>query len=371
MGAIDGWGAKPKRDAKRYENKFVVASLGTFRLPEGTPNSLQTIKDFYNDPLASLHKRAAAELAAAAEKHLEDLNKWIISCASSGVSGKPIPTMPNPTTAVAPRPTGAPTLAHMVRVPSPTQTSLSVLLKGVSGSGKTRTALSFPEPILVLYADVNRETVRTVAKSGTNLKTIPIESWTQYENQIIPCIAERKLGIVNEDGTQWEPRTIVLDTFDFLSDLLWREIQGNRDQLQIPDYGKGLRRMANTTRELIYSTTPRAGHPGYHVVVCSHVKDITDDGGNLVKVSPAVMGQFKDQIEDYFDYVLLCESEVASKVEGAKVTKARRFKIHAAPPNRYHTCKGGALPTELDVPEGDSAFTILNKHLEIETTKED
>lgn len=241
---------------------------------------------------------------------------------------------------------------------------LSVLFKGPAGSGKTRSALTFPGPILSIYADVNRDTLRTMSAQGVEVMPMPVESWSFYQDKVVPLVKARRLGLPKE------PRTIVVDTIDFLSDLMWREIQGSKSNLSQPDFGKGLRQLMTTTRDLVYATSPRGDHPGYHVVFNCHIRDVTDDSGSLVKIAPAIMGQFKDQIEDCFDYVLITQSEVASNVTDGRVQKVRQFKIFTAPPDRYQTAKGGSLPTEIIVPNDASTFDLLNQHWKIKVDEE-
>jgi hypothetical protein len=236
---------------------------------------------------------------------------------------------------------------------------LSVLLKGASGSAKTETALSFPDPIRVIYTDVNRETVRKAIARGVKIEGTAVRTWSEYSDQIVPTLVSRK----------FEGNTIVVDTVDFLSALMWKDIEGTKARLAIQDFGTGLRRLSETTRALVSLTLPEGDHPGYHVVFTSHLKDVSDDSGALLKVAPAIMGQFANQIEDYFDYVLLMQSELASKVETVngvtKNVKSKQFKIWSVPPDRYHTCKGGDMPAELIVPQGTKAFDLLNEYWKV------
>jgi len=146
---------------------------------------------------------------------------------------------------------------------------------------------------------------------------------------------------------------------------MWKDIEGTRGKLTMQDFGTGLRRMGEATRALVSLTLPYKDHPGYHVVFTSHLKDQTDDSGSLLKIGPALMGQFANQIEDYFDYVLLMQAEMVAKIEQVNgVTKSvpsKQFKIWSIPPDRYHTCKGGDMPAEMVVPNGGKAFELLNE----------
>lgn len=232
---------------------------------------------------------------------------------------------------------------------------LSVLLKGHSGSGKTRTALSFPGPIRLLYTDKNRETVRQMVTAGTQVEGSIIETWSQFSNEVLP-------GLLRRESTC---QTITLDTVDFLSAMMWTDIEGSKGKLSMQDFGTGLRRLSEATRSLVSLTLPQDQHPGYHVVFCCHLKDVTDDSGSLLRIGPAIMGQFANQLEDYFDYVLLLQGQMISQIQQvngqSKSVPAKQFKIWSVPPDRYHTCKGGVLPAELTIDQDQNAFEVLNQ----------
>jgi hypothetical protein len=249
-----------------------------------------------------------------------------------------------------------PTLASMTREPQTDRRNVTVFAKGPPGGGKTELSMGFPGPILTIQCDANEETVSKAKIRGANVRVASAETWATFESVFVPRIADRKLGYT--DG--WEPRTIVVDPYSSISQELVEEIGAGR-QLQIQDWGKILRRQQGVIRDLVFASVPRGDHPGYHIVVCSHLVDVTDDKGNIQKISPRIPGQFKDVIEKDFDYVVLCQCETVSKVVGGTVTKSRQFKVYTAPPDRYHTCKGGDLPPEIEIPNGESAFGIMNK----------
>lgn len=233
---------------------------------------------------------------------------------------------------------------------------LSVLLKGHSGTGKTRTALTFPQPIYLIYTDVNRETVRKMAQEGVKIQGVAVRSWAEFADLIIPHIVKREI----------DAQTIVVDTIDFLSDLMWRDIEGSRGRLSMQDFGTGLRRLGEVTRALAACTSPHGDHPGYHVVFTSHLKDVTDDSGALLKVAPAIMGQFTNKIEDYFDYVLLMHAEAGRQIIDGVNTPTKKFLVYSVPPDRFQTCKGGGMPPVVEIAEGQSGFEVMNEFWQVE-----
>jgi hypothetical protein len=242
---------------------------------------------------------------------------------------------------------------------------VSLLAKGPSGSGKTTLACSFPEPVFMVYADVNRDTVRRMAvDQGRDISGVPVEAWNEYQNDVVPEIAARKL----------DAATIVVDSISFLAQIMWANIQGTRAHLTQQDFGTGLRRLSETTRDMVAATMPRGDHPGYHVIFTTHLRDVTTEGGALLKVSPLIMGQFKDQLEAYFDYAVLTSAEMLTtteKVNGqTKAVRSRQFKVITTPPDRYNTCKGGDLSPEIIIADGASAFDEMNKTWKLGTPTE-
>jgi hypothetical protein len=237
---------------------------------------------------------------------------------------------------------------------------LSLFLKGPSGSGKTEGALSLPNPTYLVYTDVNLATVRSAMKRGLAIDFDNCTSWSNYQHKFIPRVHNRQI----------KAATIVVDTIDFLADMMWREIQGGKPRLSMSDFGTGLSNLMSTTYTLASATLPVKNHPGYNVVVTSHLKDVTDEGGALLKVTPAIMGAFKDKVEDFFDHVYLCEAGVKTEVIENTAVKTRQFKVYTVDPNRFNTCKAPpSMPPEIIIPVGKSLFEVCNDYWGLNPTK--
>jgi hypothetical protein len=236
-----------------------------------------------------------------------------------------------------------------------TEGSRSVLLKGKNGSGKTRTALSFPGPILLLYTDQNLETVRAMRAKGADLHPVEINSMKLLEDKILPAITNR----------QFSQRTIVLDTLDFLSEhVAIPEISGPSRKMQQQSWGELKRRLAGVLTQLTAATKPtlNGSHPGYHVVVNCHIKAEESDG-SLVGYVPSISGATRYEVEDFFDFVFLLEADLKVSTVGGKSVKKKRFRIHTVPPNMFHTCKGNdTLPPEMVIEDQINPYEILEKH---------
>ena len=232
---------------------------------------------------------------------------------------------------------------------------LTVLLKGFSGAGKSSLAVGFPEPICYIHADSNKLVAKAAKAAGRNIDLIALEDWGNYEDIIIPEAKARQIPA----------RTLVVDDASSLAYNLINKMQGSKARPSFEDYAAILRRQFETTMAITNTAIPQGAHPGYNVVFTSRLKDYNDESGALLGYQCCMWGQFKDHIESFFNYVLLCESSTANKIVANKSQLARQFKIYSVPPNRYHTCKGGKLPPEIVVPDGKDAFEILNQYWKV------
>ena len=213
-----------------------------------------------------------------------------------------------------------------------------ILVKGPSGTGKTHFWLSLPGRTVACYTDKNMATATSAITTGQPVELVQPESWEDWADRFVPAVENR---LVDADN-------IVVDTLDMLTKVMWLEIQGGRDKLRIQDFGTGLNRMTNTISQLCSAAYHREGQRSYNIIVTSHIGDVTDDSGSLVRTTCAVMGAFKDICEDLFDYVLLSDSEIHTEITGGKAVKSKRFFLHTIPPTRYHTTKApGYFPSEI------------------------
>jgi hypothetical protein len=192
--------------------------------------------------------------------------------------------------------------------------------------------------------------------AGRKIDLLPLKDWAHYEDVIIPEIKARNI----------DARTIVVDDASSMAWSLVTKAQGTKARPSRDDYMAILRKLFETTINVTDAAQPLDDHPGYNVVFTSRIKDYTvDDGGAMLGYQCCMWGQFKDHIESFFNYILLCEAGTTAKVEGGKSRQERQFKIYSVPPNRYHTCSGGELPPEIVIPDGGNAFEILNQYWKV------
>lgn len=218
----------------------------------------------------------------------------------------------------------------------------SIGYKGPPGGGKTTYAASWPGPIEWCQFDVNQKTIRELVLGGLDARVYTFDTHAEFED--FARKARRR---------EFEASTIVVDTVDFASAMLIRDVQGTQIKMKIQDWGKVLTRLQTTYSNLMSATAPLDGKPSYNIVLCYHLIDVTDDSGGLMKVAPKIQGGFKDELEAYLDTVLYCSSSMKSVIEkqpggGGKAVPSKVFECHSVPPTPHHTCKGGGLPAILD-----------------------
>ena len=206
-----------------------------------------------------------------------------------------------------------------------------VLYKGPPGSGKTYNILSWPQPIAVAYFDQNKLTLREHMDAGVDVTPYFCKDYDQFYNDFVPAVVHRELDV----------KTVAVDTLDPLGIMMQRHIQGTRPKFTQPDFGILLNRWMDIMSQLTGSTEQQDGKPGYNFVAAVHLKDVTNEAGTLVRVTPQIMGAFRDQLEQFFDWVLLCEAKATAK--GNEPLK-KSYTVRSIPHTSYHTCKGGNLP---------------------------
>jgi hypothetical protein len=225
----------------------------------------------------------------------------------------------------------------------------SILYKGDSGTGKTHNLLTWPQPMLVVYTDQNLKTPARVIATGAAIELLFPKDWSEFADRIVPAVKHRELSVA----------TIGLDTVDGIAALCLRGVAGADGKMDQQRWGTYLNRLRLAFNDLLSATKthnegPLKDKPAYNLVGTSHLKDVTDETGNLIKIRCKIDGQFRDEVEAFFDTVLLCQAETYGATEVDPATKASRviqrarYFCHTVPPTLYHTCKGHGLPTRVD-----------------------
>lgn len=234
----------------------------------------------------------------------------------------------------------------------PHHLQMSVFLKGPSGVGKTRLAHTFPEPILSIYTDANKETVLEMQRLGKQIEAYRVTEWDQFAQRFLPAIVNRQVPA----------STIVIDTYDSLFTSLTSKFLGrSRDARQ--DWGDILNNAQQRTYELTSATSTTADHPGYNIVVTCHTRKITDEQGNVTSIAPLIRGQFGDYVEFFFDYVLICDRIQKSIAQhGAPALKKNVYRILSVPPDTLQNAKAPSYwPSIIEIPEDEEGYTFIAK----------
>ena len=188
------------------------------------------------------------------------------------------------------------------------QNRLALLFFGESDTGKTYSALTFPNPFVV-YFDTNLSTLRKV----DNVPFMTPASWLEIERDILPAIRNRRLSELV--GRKVE--TVIFDSLTFFNSMRIAELTN-----------KGKMEMANTQWSDLYAninavvragadaTRPLSGRPDaetYHFICTVHKTVRMDKKGAVIKVAPTVDGQMRDQLYSFFDAVLVFDSQTVPK----------------------------------------------------------
>ena len=208
----------------------------------------------------------------------------------------------------------------------------TVLYKGAAGTGKTHNILSWPQPIAVAYFDKNLKTLRDAMDAGVDVTPYFCKDYKQFYNEFVPAVVHHEI----------DAATIAVDTLSPLGIMIQNDVHPNIEKpVTIPEWGIILNRWLDIIGMLVNSTKHQEGKPGYNFVAAVHLKDITTDKGVLIRVVPQLSGAIHGMLEQYFDWVLLCEAKIKTK---GNETPTKDFSVRTIPPTSYHTCKGGGLP---------------------------
>ncbi len=222
----------------------------------------------------------------------------------------------------------------------------SILYKGPSGSGKTPNAFSWPTPIKAAYFDKNQKNVKKMMLDGLDAELYVFDDWEEFNREFVSKVLHR----------EFEAETIVVDTWDFAAAMLMRDTQGGKIRMAQSDWGTILSKLRTSLADLTSATLHLDGEegtrPSYNIVCTTHQMDVTNDDGALLRRVPKIPGQFKDEMESYFDTVLICESKVSAITRskpggGTERVPVEELVCYSTPPTPYDTCKGAGLPPKV------------------------
>lgn len=214
-----------------------------------------------------------------------------------------------------------------------------ILVQGPGMSGKTTFAAGFPDPLFVDWDE-------NATLDQFEVNTVGNISWREYKDELVAMASARRL----------ECKTIVLDTLSLgVSNQLAPHVKGSAAKLRIQDFGTILDELMSTTRSLLEATRPTNDHPGYNVVVCCHDHKETDEGGAVIAIRPAILGQFRDILPRLVDVVLIAEQRLERVTQAGEPSyMEQKYVLHTRPPSGLYVAgdrigpgRGKPLPPTL------------------------
>ena len=226
------------------------------------------------------------------------------------------------------------------RMPEHGVRKASVLLYGVPKTGKTENALQFPFP-LVLATGANTGTL----EQADFPYLVPDDwdgTWGGFRSKVLPVLKARQASTLVPPGVAVE--TIVIDELNNLIELLVNHISGPDPARKwtMQDFGRFGAELSPVLRDLANLKNPLGDKDRYNVVATCHVRDVTDGDGNLAAIAPKILGQTKDMVGAYFDFVALLTKELATEIDATTKTvrKVAQYHAYTSPPDKFHARLG-------------------------------
>ena len=209
---------------------------------------------------------------------------------------------------------------------------------GEALSGKTHCICTWPNTVVFCF-DQDTQTLDHMP----DVHVVLVESWAEFEEACLPYIRARAVGRLLKErmGLDEEPlvETIAVDTMSIASSKLANEIQGDRDRLRVQDFGTLLNKLTAATVQMTETAKElEEGQTTYNVLAATHLSPDTDSSGNVLSISPAIMGQFKKVLPRLFGFCFLTEHRVATKIINGNATQVENFVVRTVPPNDLYTC---------------------------------
>jgi hypothetical protein len=210
---------------------------------------------------------------------------------------------------------------------------LSVMVAGFPGTGKTRFAATWPEPVFIIF-DPARESLRPHRKKLAGW--CPIDGYDTWKTSVLPSISNREIAA----------KTIVIDTWTAYGRKLERHIRGGMKRFLkgYDDYEDYRCSTLNDIEELLAAKEPKVlkdgtTHPGYHIVVNFHLEKETDERGNLLGYALTMKSKLKNQLSELFGCCFLAVVEQKAKKTGnpPRVLTWKEWYMQTVPPSTYYT----------------------------------
>ena len=208
----------------------------------------------------------------------------------------------------------------------------SVLYFGREKSGKSFAAASWPNPVVVCFA-LNPETLfkfpdlkiifpgRTEANPSPTISQ-KLDAW---RFNILPAIKNRKMSELCDKPIE----TVVVDDLTQLALNYKMKLMGcgkeaipkTVTKMDFDAWNLYLMWLQSDITVLTDATKPdlNGERESYNIICTVHERDTTDDSGAVIKISPAVDGQFKDILPSMFGTVFCTDVEKQKDKNGKTI----------------------------------------------------
>lgn len=212
--------------------------------------------------------------------------------------------------------------------------SIKMLVAGPPGSGKTRTASTWPN---VLYADAEG---RLLSIRDRDVRKVSITSMGDLE--------ELKAALDQRPETRAEilggpVDTVVIDTVDEVARIVIKErLRAERHEtMQMADWGY----LGDTMRNFVRGYRNLA----VNVIFNVHLKSSTDEGTGRVEYRPAIQGAMGDQIAEFVDEAFLMVARpITDPISGDRKV-SRHLQTYPDLQHDWVKDHSGALPQEFEI----------------------
>ena len=178
------------------------------------------------------------------------------------------------------------------------------------------------------------------AKSMPNTVVIEVESWREFEMDILPYVRQRELEKLLKDKANIDAKvdTLGVDTISMGSTRCFNEILNGRDADR-KDWGLLLNKLTaavmacvDTTRQ--YQDDQRT----YNAIFGCHLTSPAAESARN-RFTPAIGGQFKDVLPRLGGFAFVCKQVTkAGPIVGGVPTQVRSFVAHTVPPDEKYVC---------------------------------
>lgn len=213
--------------------------------------------------------------------------------------------------------------------------TIKALVAGPPGSGKTRTASTWPDP---LYADIEG---RLLSVRDRNVNRVKIDTVAEMEElkallDQSPDIRKRMLGV--------DVKTVIIDTVDELARMIIKErLKAEKlEALRMQDWGwfgdqlRGLLRGYRNLEDL-------------NVLFNVHIKSTEDSETGRVEKKPDIQGAVGNEIAGYVDEAFLLVARPVTDPRTQKREVKRYFQTYPDAQHDWVKDHSGTLPMEFPI----------------------